>query len=201
MFFLKEREAINYSMTKYQKVVKRFFDFLLSLILIPILLFPLFVLITIATIDLRVFGLFCQKRIGKYGKEFTIFKIKTLKKDKKTTKISKFFRKSKLDELPQIFNVFLGNMSFVGPRPDLKEVIFQTIEIDDIILSIKPGITGPASLYFFNEEDILSKVENSIEYNLTVIQPKKNKINRDYINNYHIFNDIKIIFKTLKNVI
>ena len=183
-----------------QKVFKRLLDVLLSLILIPILFLPVSILIILATIDTKIFGLFFQNRVGQYGKVFTIVKIRTFNETGEVSKYSKTIRKSKLDELPQLFNILVGQMSFVGPRPDVLEVMSTLSRSDQVILSIKPGLTGPASLYYFNEEAILAEQEDPIAYNNQILTPKKNAINKDYIKNYHIFNDVNYIYKTTLHV-
>ena len=183
-----------------QKVFKRLLDVLLSLILIPTLLFPVSILIILATIDTKIFGLFFQNRVGQYGKEFTIYKIRTYNRNGEVSKFSKKIRNYKLDEIPQIFNILLGQMSFVGPRPDVLEVMSTLSRSDQVILSIKPGLTGPASLHYFNEEALLAEQEDPIAYNNQILTPKKNAINKDYIKNYHIFNDVNYIYKTTLHV-
>ena len=117
--------------------------------------------------------------------------------DPRITKIGRFWRKSKIDELPQLINVFLGEMSFVGPRPDVPGFADKLKGEDRIILSIKPGITGPASIHFKNEENLLAQQENPEHYNKTVIWPKKVALNKEYIKNYSIFKDVKYIYKTV----
>ena len=183
-----------------QKVFKRLLDFLLSLILIPTLLLPVSILIILATIDTKIFGLFFQNRVGQYGKGFTIYKIRTYNRNGEVSKFSKKIRKYKLDEIPQILNILLGQMSFVGPRPDVLEVMSTLSKSDQIILSIKPGLTGPASLHYFNEEALLAEQEDPIAYTNQILTPKKNAINKDYIKNYHIFNDVNYIYKTTLHV-
>ena len=183
-----------------QKVFKRLLDFLLSLILIPTLLLPVSILIILATIDTKIFGLFFQNRVGQYGKGFTIYKIRTYNRNGEVSKFSKKIRNYKLDEIPQILNILLGQMSFVGPRPDVLEVMSTLSKSDQIILSIKPGLTGPASLYYFNEEALLAEQEDPIAYTNQILTPKKNAINKDYIKNYHIFNDVNYIYKTTLHV-
>jgi len=144
-----------------QKVFKRLLDILLSLILIPILFLPVSILIILATIDTKIFGLFFQNRVGQYGKGFTIYKIRTYNRNGEVSKFSKKIRKYKLDEIPQILNILLGQMSFVGPRPDVLEVMSTLSRSDQVILSIKPVLTRPSSLYYFNEEAIFSGTRRS----------------------------------------
>ena len=183
-----------------QKVFKRLLDVLLSLILIPTLLLPVSILIILSTIDTKIFGLFFQNRVGQYGKGFTIYKIRTYNRNGEVSKFSKKIRQYKLDEIHQILNILLGQMSFVGPSPDVLEVMSTLSKSDQIILSIKPGLTGPASLYYFNEEALLAEQEDPIAYTNQILTPKKNAINKDYIKNYHIFNDVNYIYKTTLHV-
>lgn len=156
-----------------QKVFKRLLDVLLSLILIPILFLPVSILIILATVDTKIFGLFFRNRVGQYGKGFTIYKIRTYNRNGEVSRFSKKIRKYNLDEIPQILNILLGQMSFVGPRPDVLEVMSTLSRSDQVILSIKPGLTGPASLYYFNEEAILAKQEDPIAYNNQILTPKR----------------------------
>ena len=170
----------------------------------------LIVLIIIcARIDTSLPGIFKQKRVGRNGKIFTVYKVRsmcnnndiyntvTTKLDPRITKFGSFIRKTKLDELPQLFNILIGEMSFVGPRPDVPGFA-DLLEGDNrIILSIRPGITGPATLLFKNEEEILASQENPEEYNLTVIWPTKIKINKEYIQNYSLNKDLYYIWRTL----
>lgn len=179
-----------------QKTLKRVLDVVLSITLVPIFILPIGVLIIVASIDTKGVGLFFQNRVGQYGKLFTIVKIRTFNATGKVSKYSATIRKYKLDELPQLFNILVGQMSFVGPRPDVFEVMNYLPTTDQIILTIKPGLTGPASLHFFNEEEILKTQQDPIEYNMKVLFPSKNAINKEYIKNYHIFNDLKYIYKT-----
>ncbi|MGB1269917.1 MAG: sugar transferase [Flavobacteriaceae bacterium] len=195
-----------------QKIIKRLFDFSLALLGIVSLWWILCGLVLIATIDTRKFGLFSQSRIGYLGNEFLIFKIRTMQEnstitthvttseDPRITNFGRFLRKYKLDELPQLINVLMGNMSLVGPRPDVAGFADKLTGDDRIILSVKPGITGLASLYFRNEEDILAQQTNPLEYNKRIIWPKKVDINKDYIINYSFKTDLNILFKTLFNV-
>ena len=114
--------------TKSQRIVKRIFDLIFSLVLLPILFIPILVLVILASIDTGQFGLFSQIRVGQHGQLFKIYKIRTLKEGKhqlgylelSATRLGRFLRRSKLDELPQLFNVIFGHMSFVGPRPDIQ---------------------------------------------------------------------------------
>jgi lipopolysaccharide/colanic/teichoic acid biosynthesis glycosyltransferase len=179
-----------------QKTLKRVLDVVLSITLIPIFILPIGILIIGAFIDTKSVGLFFQNRVGQYGKVFTIIKIRTFNETGKVSKYSAIIRKYKLDEFPQLFNILVGQMSFVGPRPDVFEVMNYLPSTDQIILTIKPGLTGPASLHYFNEEEILKTQQDPNEYNMKVLFPSKNAINKEYIKNYHVFNDLKYIYKT-----
>jgi lipopolysaccharide/colanic/teichoic acid biosynthesis glycosyltransferase len=118
--------------------------------------------------------------------------------DPRITKSGAFFRKMKLDELPQLWNVLVGDMSFVGPRPDVPGYADQLPkETQAILLSVRPGITGPASLAFRNEEDLLATQENPKQYNDEVIYPEKVRINLDYIAKWTFMGDIKYIWQTI----
>ena len=121
----------------------------------------------------------------------------TLKNDDRITPFGKFLRAYKLDELPQLYNVLVGDMSLVGPRPDVPGYADSLEGEDRIILSIKPGITGPATIKFKNEEDLLSDQKNPKKYNDDVIWPEKIKINKQYIQEWSLFNDIKCIVNTI----
>jgi lipopolysaccharide/colanic/teichoic acid biosynthesis glycosyltransferase len=122
----------------------------------------------------------------------------TTANDKRITKSGRFFRRYKIDELPQLINVLKGDMSFVGPRPDVPGYADKLEGEDRIILTIKPGITGPATLKYKNEEEILAKVEDPVKYNNEVIWPDKVKINKEYIKNWSLKKDIEYILKTIK---
>lgn len=157
----------------------------------------LFVSYIIATIDTGANGIFTQQRIGQFGKTFTIFKLKTMhQKTGKVSSVGNFFRKYKIDELPQLFNVLSGKMTFVGPRPDIAGYYDKLEGENRKILELKPGITGAASLKYFNEEEILQLQENPKHYNDTVIFPDKVSMNLDYYYHRSFFGDIKIIWQT-----
>lgn len=178
--------------------IKYFFDTFLALFLLVLLGWLILLCLIFASVDTLSFGLFVQKRVGQYGKLFNIFKIRTI--NNKTGQISKFgtfLRKSKIDELPQLVNVFFGQMSFVGPRPDVPGY-YDRLEGDDRkILELKPGLTSEASLKYFNEELILSTKVNPLEYNDTLIFPDKVKMNLEYYYKKSFSEDLKIIFKTV----
>ena len=192
-----------------EKFLKRSFDLMLSiigfLVSLPIILMAWLV----ASVDTQSNGFFVQQRVGKDGELFKIVKIKTMKPiveitnsittsdDVRITRSGIFFRKSKIDELPQLWNVLVGQMSFVGPRPDVAGYADQLKGDDRVVLSIRPGITGPASLKYKDEEAILAQKADPKKYNDDVIWPDKVKINREYIERYCFFHDFLYIWKTI----
>ena len=161
--------------------------------------------------------LFCQKRVGQYGKLFTVYKFRSMtvkaeasvaSRDSEATSIASTeqsritplgerLRRYKLDELPELWNVFKGDMSFVGPRPDVPGYADQLQGEERDILKLKPGITGPASLKYRNEEELLASVENPAQYNDDVIFPDKVKLNLYYLKNYSFIKDIQMIVCTV----
>ena len=190
-------------------LIKRFFDIFLSSIGLLIFIPIIFMTWVIASLETRTNGFFIQSRVGRSGKLFNIVKIKTMKNviginssittldDVRISISGAFFRKTKIDELPQLWNVLIGQMSFVGPRPDVSGYADRLKGKDKIILSVRPGITGPAQLAYKNEEEILAKQDDIIKYNNEVIWPDKVAINMKYIENYSFFKDIYYIWKTV----
>lgn len=153
---------------------------------------------------------FIQKRIGRYGKNFNLIKFRTMIKNAEqkgnsiTTEVDsrifpfgKYLRKCKLDELPTIWNVLKGDMSFVGPRPDVPGYADKLEGESRRVLEMRPGITGPATLKYANEEQLLVYVDDPIKYNDEVIFPDKVRINLEYMDNWSLCTDIKIILKTI----
>ncbi len=152
--------------------------------------------------------LFTQKRVGRNGKLFTMYKFRSMTVahsgssisvagESRITPLGAKLRKYKLDELPELWNVLIGDMSFVGPRPDVPGYADNLKGQDRLILKLRPGITGPASLKYANEEEILAQVSDPIKYNDEVIFPDKVKINLDYYYNHTFVGDIKLIFQTV----
>lgn len=195
-------------MTPRQHFFKRSID-LLGAILGLFLTWWLILLAWIgATVDTRRNGLFTQQRIGRHGKAFRVLKIRTMREvpghdttvtkanDVRITRLGALFRRLKVDELPQIWNVLVGEMSFVGPRPDVPSFADRLEGEDRVVLSIRPGITGPATLKYRDEETLLATVEDPERYNREVLWPDKVRINRDYILNWSLTNDLKLIGQT-----
>jgi lipopolysaccharide/colanic/teichoic acid biosynthesis glycosyltransferase len=176
---------------------KRLFDIVFSVLALAILGWALFLGYIIATADTQSNGLFRQKRIGQFAKPFTIFKLRTVHpKTGKVSAIGSFFRKYKIDELPQLLNVLFGNMTLVGPRPDIAGYYDRLEGADRKVLDLKPGITSKASLKYYNEEEILSQQQNPTAYNDQVIFPDKVKMNLDYYDHRSFWGDIRIMWST-----
>lgn len=152
--------------------------------------------------------LFKQQRVGKKGKLFSMFKFRTMTDnhggssvsvagESRITPLGAKLRKYKLDELPELWNVLIGDMSFVGPRPDVPGYADQLQGDDREVLQLRPGITGPATLKYRNEEELLATVDNPQEYNDNVIFPDKVRINRYYLHHYSFGMDLKMILATV----
>lgn len=190
-------------------VLKNIFDYSASflglLFLWPVILVCA-ILIKIKMPDGPVF--FVQKRVGKNGELFSMYKLRTMSVnhggssvsvagEARITPLGKVLRKNKLDELPELLNVLKGDMSFVGPRPDVPGYADNLSGEDRSVLKLKPGITGPASLKYRNEEDILALQDDPQKYNDEVIYPDKVRINLYYLNHYSFLKDIQMIFCTV----
>nr|WP_241234722.1 sugar transferase [Nonlabens ponticola] len=143
---------------------------------------------------------FLQERVGQHGDLFTIYKLQTMK-DSKVTSVGSFLRKSKLDELPQLINILKGDMSFVGPRPDVPGY-YDKLEGDDRkVLQLKPGITSMAAIKYRDEEFILSLQDDPLVYNDKVLFPDKVRMNLEYLEKQSFWLDVKILWLTALSVI
>ena len=189
--------------------MKRLFDLTASLIGL-IVLFPIFIVVSVLVkISSEGPVFFMQQRIGRRGKAFKMIKFRSMKViqssdstisikgDLRITRVGSFLRKYKIDELPELFNVLRGDMSIVGPRPDVCGYADKLEGENALILELRPGITSPASLKYVNEEDILALQEDPVKYNDDVIYSDKVKLNLDYYYNNSFWIDIKIIFATI----
>ena len=193
-------------------ILKRCFDLFFSVLGVLILL-PLIIVVSIL-IKLTSKGavLFKQVRVTKDGKLFKIYKFRTMREnsegnkqitvgnDSRITSIGHILRKTKLDELPQLFNVIKGEMSLVGPRPEVSRYVELYTEEQRKILSVPAGITDYASIYFSNESELLGKAEDPEKYYIEKIMPHKIGLNMKYINNMGILTDIKIIMLTILKI-
>ena len=193
----------------FHRFLKRTFDLLASAFGLILTGWIIVLAYIAASIDTGKGGFFTQKRIGKSGISFNVMKIRTMRdipsidttvtasNDLRITPFGRFLRKTKIDELPQLINVFLGQMSFVGPRPDVPGFADKLVGEDRIILSVRPGITGPATLAYRKEEELLAGQDDPEKYNNEVIFPNKVRLNREYVENYSFCKDIKYIYQTL----
>ena len=194
--------------------MKRLFDIVFSFIGI-IFLLPLLILIIIL-IKMTTKGPFLYKqiRVGKHNKDFIIFKFRTMiddaeklglltvgERDSRITKIGYYLRKSKIDELPQIANILVGDMSFVGPRPEIRKYVELYTHTQMKVLDVRPGITDLASIEFRDENKILEKQENPDNYYINIIMPRKLQINLEYLQKRNLMKDIGLIFKTIKVIL
>lgn len=177
---------------------KRFFDIVFASFFLLLFGWVIVVGYILASIDTQSNGFFLQKRVGQYGKLFTIYKLQTIHpKTQKISAMGQFLRKYKVDELPQFINVLIGNMSVVGPRPDIVGYYDKLEGEDRKVLNLKPGITSLASIKYANEEYLLSEQKEPLKYNDEVIFPDKVKMNLDYYYNRNFWMDLKIIIKTI----
>lgn len=194
-------------------LAKRIFDLFFSIFGL-VFFAPIFLIIAIfIKIDSPGEIFFRQIRITKDGKEFKIYKFRTMKKDtegskqitvgqdNRITKVGNFLRKTKLDELPQLVNILKGEMSFVGPRPEVPKYIVYYTEEQKEILKVKAGITDYASIYFSNESEILGSQADPEKYYIEKIMPYKIELNKKYIEKMGIIEDIKIIVMTILKII
>jgi lipopolysaccharide/colanic/teichoic acid biosynthesis glycosyltransferase len=193
--------------------MKRIFDIKVSIIILLIFL-PVGLLLSIWILFESKGGIFYkQQRIGQFGQSFGILKFRSMRKDAekfgrltvgkdpRITKSGQFLRKFKLDEFPQFINVLKGEMSIVGPRPEVKEFVDLYTEDQRLILNVKPGITDYASVEYFNENELLGNSENPHQTYIDVIMPAKIEMNKKYLNNPTIRTDIKIMWATFKRMI
>lgn len=195
-------------MTSIDRFIKRTFDICLAVF--GLLVFWPVILITIlmARCDTGKSGIFTQQRLGRHAKPFIIYKIRTMRteggstvtasNDPRISPLGKKLRKLKLDELPQLFNVIKGDMSFVGPRPDVAGYLDQAGPEWSEVLDLRPGITGPATLHFRDEEDLLTRADEPIAYNKDVIWPRKLSLNQEYAQNWKFWLDIAYIWQTIR---
>jgi len=180
---------------------KRVFDIFFSVLGILLTSWLLIIFFIAATIDTRQVGIYTQTRIGRYGNKFKIYKLRTICNtsigEKRISALGYFLRRSKIDELPQLYNVLMNTMSFVGPRPDIKGYYDRLQGTDRRLLELKPGITGPASIKYSDEDALLSNMERADLYNDEVLFPDKVRINLNYLSHQSFRLDIKIIIYTI----
>jgi lipopolysaccharide/colanic/teichoic acid biosynthesis glycosyltransferase len=194
-------------------VEKRVFDIVISLVGI-ILLFPFFIILSLwIKLDSKGPVFFTQVRVGRNNKDFRLFKFRTMRmgsekmglltvggRDPRVTNSGYFIRKYKLDEFPQLFNVLLGDMSIVGPRPEVRKYVDMYSEQQKMVLLAKPGISDYASIQYSNENEILANAKDPESEYINVIMPEKLRLNQKYIDEQGLLTDLKIIGMTLQKV-
>lgn len=194
--------------------MKRLFDIVASGIGL-LMLSPLFIVLAIwIKLDSEGPVFYRQVRVGKDNKDFKIFKFRSMRvgadkgslvtiggRDPRVTRSGYFIRKFKFDELPQLINVFIGDMSLVGPRPEVRHYVNYWTAEQMRVLSVQPGITDPASIKFRNENELMEKAENPEDYYINVIMQDKIKLYLEYVDNHSFFGDIALIFKTFWTIV
>ena len=194
-------------------MLKRIFDITLSLFGLIILLPFMLIIAILIKIDSKGPVFFKQIRVTKNGKEFKIFKYRTMRvgsdkysqitvgKDGRITKLGSFLRKYKLDEIPQLINVLIGDMSLVGPRPEVPKYVALYTDEQKEILKVRAGITDYASIEFSDENDLLASEKNPEEAYIEKIMPKKIELNKKYLSEISVLTDIRIILLTIKKIL
>lgn len=189
--------------------MKRLFDVIASgcglLVLSPLF----FIVAILIKLDSRGPVFYRQTRVGRHNKEFRIFKFRTMRvgsdkgslvtiggRDPRVTSVGYYLRKFKVDELPQLINVFIGDMSLVGPRPEVRHYVDYWTPEQMHVLDVRPGITDPASIKFRNENEMMEQADNPEDFYINVIMQEKIKLYLEYVNNHSFLNDIKLIFQT-----
>ena len=194
-------------------MLKRLFDILFSFVGL-IVLIPVFIIISIAVIlDSKGSIFYRQIRVGRNNRDFTLLKFRTMRTgsdsgslltvgedDPRITKTGSFLRKYKLDELPQLFNVLKGDMSIVGPRPEVRKFVDMYNHRQKQVLKVRPGLTDYASLKYINENEVLSKYDDPEKAYIEIVMPEKLELNLKYVNENSFTTDLGIIFKTLAKI-
>lgn len=195
-------------------MAKRTFDIISSLLglllLSPILLFVILAVV----VDSKGGAFYKQVRVGMAGKDFGLLKFRTMRvdadklglltvggRDPRITKVGYFLRRYKLDELPQLFNILTGDMSVVGPRPEVRKYVEMYSDEQMKVLEVRPGLTDFASIEYVNENEVLARSENPEETYIQEIMPHKLQLNQKYIQEKSFLTDIQIIFSTIKKIL
>lgn len=195
-------------------MLKRIFD-IVSGALGLVLLSPVFIILAIwIKIDSPGPVFYTQKRVGKAGKDFELFKFRSMRvgsdkqglitvgeRDSRVTRSGYYIRKYKLDELAQLINVLRGEMSIVGPRPEVRKYVDLYTPEQRRVLTVRPGITDPASIKYRNENELLEQAEDPDDFYIHTVMPQKLKLNLEYIRNQSFLYDLKLIFKTLSVIV
>lgn len=194
-------------------MAKRFFDIILSIFAL-LILFPFFILFALfIKFDSKGPVFYCQQRVGKNNRDFQLWKFRSMRindtnkslitigNDSRITKVGGFLRRYKLDEFPQFFNILKGEMSIVGPRPEVRKYVKMYNEEQLRVLSVKPGLTDYASVEYFNESEILEKYSDPEKAYIEIIMPAKLELNLKYIDNKKAGKDLVLILKTINQII
>lgn len=199
----------HHGLAPAERRLKRLFDVVVSAAGLLLTGWLILIAYLLARMDTGESGFFRQTRVGKDGKLFEVIKIRTMRNDPavqttvtasgdpRLTRLGRFLRRTKIDELPQLINVLRGEMSFVGPRPDVPGFADRLSGRDRVILTVRPGITGPATLRFRDEETLLAEQDDPEAYNRDVIYPEKVRLNRRYVEQYSFVQDLRYIWRTL----
>lgn len=195
-------------------IAKRIFDIFFSIAGIVFILPLLIIIAVIIVLDSKGGFIYCQKRVGRNNSEFNLFKFRTMltgadkaslltigDHDSRITRSGQWLRKYKLDELPQLFNILKGDMSFVGPRPEVSKYVALYDQVQLRILTVKPGLTDWASIDYIDESQLLASAKNPEDYYIEHIIPLKIAHNLRYIDHNNLWIDLKIILLTIKSVL
>lgn len=198
-------------LSRRQRALKRAFDLTVAIpLLVPAL--PVIAIAWLAaTIDTCSNGMFTQERVGRDGTRFTLLKIRTMRAeggstvttadDARITTLGAWLRRSKIDELPQLINVVRGEMSLIGPRPDVPGFADLLTGADRLVLGVRPGITGPAAVAFRHEQELLATVDDPEAYNRDVLWPAKVALNRSYVEDWTLVGDVRWLVGTIRSVL
>lgn len=193
--------------------MKRLFDIIFSFLGLTVLS-PLFLLLAVwIKLDSRGPVFYRQVRVGRHNRDFRIFKFRSMRvgsdkgslvtiggRDPRVTRSGYYIRKFKLDELPQLINVLIGDMSFVGPRPEVRKYVDMYTTEQLHVLDVRPGITDEASIAYRNENELLATAADPERFYIETVMPDKLRINLQYVQNHSLWGDIKLVFKTLSVV-
>jgi lipopolysaccharide/colanic/teichoic acid biosynthesis glycosyltransferase len=200
----------THPLTARQRFCKRALDLVVAVLFLAFTWWVIVIAVLLATIDTGQFGLFRQMRVGRGGRLFHVCKVRTMapvagaspttvtsRSDVRITRLGAFWRRWKIDEFPQMWNVIKGDMSLVGPRPDVPGYADALRGEDCLILAVRPGITGPATLQFRHEELMLESVPDPETFNREVLFPRKVEINLRYLREYSLRSDLRCLVRTL----
>jgi lipopolysaccharide/colanic/teichoic acid biosynthesis glycosyltransferase len=201
-------ELFGQPLSLRQRALKRALDVGGALLLLAFLWPPLLVGWVAAKFSTRGPGIFRQERVGRFGEPFEVVKLRSMRAvpgldttvtsatDVRITRTGAWLRRLKIDELPQLLNVLRGEMSLVGPRPDVAGYADALAGDDRVVLAVRPGITGPATLAFRHEEELLAAALDPEAYNREVIWPEKVRINKEYVRTWSLLGDVRYLFAT-----